>query len=163
MSVDGNLIKREGFHLNHRTPVAGYQGTDAIIFLGINPSTGTFPDWKVETYYDALKEYGFGEAHLTDCFKLRHKSWKALTQDSLLIKEARDDLMEEIKIIQPRLIVLVGKQYFDFCQGFLDGVNIELFPISHYSFRYGTKETLTEKIRSEIRRVKDNFVGRNGD
>lgn len=56
--------------------VKGYLGTQDIIFLSINPSTGVFPSWHDKQYYRQLRRYGFADAHLADVFKQREKIWK---------------------------------------------------------------------------------------
>ena len=137
--------------------VKGYLGTQDIIFLAINPSTGVFPSWADEQYYRQLKKQKFTNAHLTDVFKQRAKSWKELAKNKKIKYEAKIFLLEEIKIIKPKLIVLVGKGYKEFYEEILRGINVKKFPIMHYAFRYGTKKRLRAKIRREIEKVRDQY------
>ena len=137
--------------------VKGYLGTQDVIFLAINPSTGVFPSWVDEIYYRNLKKQGFANAHLTDVFKQRAKNWKDLAKNKRIKHEAKEFLFKEIRIIQPKLVVLVGKGYKHFYEELLSNVNIDKFPIRHYAFRYGNKKRLRAKIRQEIKKVRDRY------
>jgi hypothetical protein len=77
--------------------VKGYSGTQDIIFLSINPSTGVFPTRYDEQYYLQLRADGFANAHLTDVFKQRKETWKALVNNRTLVEEAKRFLFKEIK------------------------------------------------------------------
>lgn len=139
--------------------VSGYLGTDRIIFLSINPSTGAFPSKVDNWYYRQLKKNGFANAHLTDVFKQRARVWKELRDDDAARHEARRFLLEEIRIINPRLIVLVGKKYLAFYNDILKGVGIKTMPMAHYAYRYGSAKKLRGRIRREIRKVRGEYFG----
>lgn len=140
--------------------VKGYLGTQRIIFLSVNPSTGTFPSEADKRYYDELAKNGFANAHLTDVFKQRSKDWKELDADADTKREARRFLLAEIDIIKPRLIVLVGKKYEKLYSGMLRGVKVDTVAIDHYAFRYGSERELKRRLGREIRRVKDKYLNR---
>ena len=137
--------------------VKGYLGIQDIIFLSINPSMGTFPSWVDKQYYRQLKRQRFSNAHLTDVFKQRSKDWRKLARDKKATAEAKIFLLEEIRIIKPKLIVLVGGKYKQFYSTLLSGVEIEKFTIRHYAFRYANKKKLRAKIRKEIKKVRDKY------
>ena len=134
--------------------VKGYLGTKDILFLSINPSTGTFPSRVDKRYYKQLKQNEFKNAHLTDVFKQRATEWKKLAKDKDLVNEAKKFLEEEIKIIKPKLIVLVGKTYKKFYYNILSNVDAETFVINHYANRWGNAKKLRSRIRKEVRKAK---------
>lgn len=51
--------------------VKGFLGTQDIMFVGLAPSTGSFPSRSGDFLYEQLKEHGFGNAHITDIVKIR--------------------------------------------------------------------------------------------
>src|SRR3989442_11748225 len=57
--------------------VAGWRGTQRVMFVGLAPSTGRFPTEAdrssnpARRLYAQLKRHGFGRAHLTDVIKER--------------------------------------------------------------------------------------------
>lgn len=139
--------------------VKGYLGTQDIIFLSINPSTGVFPSWFDKQYYRQLKRNGFYNAHLTDVFKQRAKNWKVLAKDRNITEEAKRFLLKEIRIINPILIVLVGKSYERFYKKILKEIDIkaETVTISSYTFRYETKKRRRSRVRKAMRIIKKRY------
>ena len=139
--------------------VKGYLGTQDIIFLSINPSTGVFPSWFDKQYYRQLKLNGFTNAHLTDVFKQRAKDWQILAEDRDIKEEAKRFLLKEIRIINPVLIVLVGKNYEKFYKRILReiGVNVETITIKSYTYRYKSRKQLRSIIRKAMTVVKKKY------
>ena len=93
--------------------VTGYRGTQNIIFLGWNPSTGEF--WSKgsgdEFLYTELIKNGFENAHITDFFKLRMTNIEfaaKLKDDPNFCVEQAQILCEEIDLINPVIIVPMG-------------------------------------------------------
>lgn len=80
-----------------------------IVFVCIRPSTGTFPSEADDLFYGLLRDCGFKDAHVTDLIKCRGKAKE--TDAETIEKMAKNCLRfleEEIKIIDPDLIVAVG-------------------------------------------------------
>lgn len=136
----------------------GYLGTQDILFLSVNPSTGVFPSKFDRWYYAQLEKNGFKNAHLTDVFKQRSQNWERLTSNNRVKREAKRFLAEEIKIIRPKLIVYVGKRYTDFYNEMVGNVKAGKITIAHYAFRYGSDKKLRARVRKEIRRVKTQYM-----
>jgi hypothetical protein len=92
--------------------VQGWQGTQDILFVGLNPSLGHFPDSPCRRFYTHLKRQGFAKAHLTDVIKERAagRTVDTITQDAERIRRHRRYLLAEIAILRPRLIVAMGSR-----------------------------------------------------
>jgi len=101
-SMEGGLDKQ----------VKGFLGTQDIIFLGLNPSLGHFPSKYDKFFYEELRKNGFKNAHITDLIKIKapNKKINELLKNEKVLKEQLGFLIEEIKIIKPRIIVVLGKK-----------------------------------------------------
>ena len=79
--------------------VKGFLGTDRVFFVSINPSFGAFPSSPDIFYYRNLKRQGFGNAHLTDFFKVKckNKNFKELLRNKSLVQESEQILKKEIE------------------------------------------------------------------
>ena len=132
--------------------VKGFLGTDPIFFLSINPSFGTFPSDPDIFYYRNLKRQGFGNAHLTDFFKVKckNKNSKELSQNKSLVKECKQILKKEIKALSPKLIVGVGISYRKFYRQNLSGYGIPLCLIPHYAPQFNNSEK-KKRFRRKLR------------
>ena len=139
--------------------VKGYLGTQDIIFLSINPSTGVFPSWHDRQYYRQLRRYGFAGAHLTDVFKQREKTWKTLVNNRTLREEAKGFLLKEIKTIKPILIVLIGRSYEKFYNRILKEmkISVETISIGHYAFRFRSHKQNRAMIRKGMKLLKKKY------
>lgn len=123
--------------------IQGYMGTQDIMFIGLNPSdsknrTSTN---RIKTYFDTeIIKNGFENAHVTDFIKLwacnkkvEDKVWiKDILQDETIIKEQAFYLDKEIGIINPRLIVSMGKKCKELMEEYLPKRNCEF--IWHYAW-----------------------------
>ncbi|HHT9152730.1 MAG TPA: uracil-DNA glycosylase family protein, partial [Candidatus Hypogeohydataceae bacterium YC40] len=97
--------------------IKGFLGTKDIIFLGLNPSYGAFPSDNDKFFYDCLSNRDFENAHITDLIKIRakgkgskHESIDKLHEDKRIVKEQVEFLKREIEIIEPKIIVTLGKE-----------------------------------------------------
>jgi hypothetical protein len=135
--------------------VKGFLGTDPIFFLSINPSFGTFPSVPVEFYYRNLERQGFGNAHLTDFFKVKckNKNSKELRRNEGLVKESMQTLRKEIKALSPKLIVGVGISYRKFYRQILGGYDIPLRLIPHYAQQFNNGEK-KKRFRRKLREIR---------
>lgn len=89
--------------------IKGWLGTQPIMFVGSNPSCNKSDNSSyTKFFYNQLKKNGFANAHLTDLIKIRGTNKEA---DKLIDKTLKKQIKffkEEIDIIKPKLIVLMG-------------------------------------------------------
>ena len=128
--------------------VKGFFGTGEVMFVCQRPSTqiGIFPRGQSSLFYKLLKEYGFGNAHLTDLIKCR-----GLVREGIegQLDNCLPHLMAEIEALQPRLIVAVGDKAFDILQEL--GLSMRIEKITHYGYRKITEE----RLRRDLERIKE--------
>ncbi|MDP3800456.1 MAG: hypothetical protein Q8Q90_03485 [bacterium] len=117
--------------------VKGYLGTDTIFFVSINPSSGAYPTKNDISYYRSLKDHDFSNAHLTDCFKIKKIDNTDVFKKEEYIWEAIQILNQEISIINPKMIVLLGGEAQKFFKNHHAKIKYagKVRPISHYSQR----------------------------
>jgi hypothetical protein len=145
--------------------VSGWEGTDPIIFIGLNPSTGHFPSRADCLFYGYLgrKKLRFHHAHITDLYKIR-ASASGITDDmrngNFSERLNRKYLLKEIDILKPRLVVALGKRAFEILKKWIPKhPQWSLDRIRHYSWakRYGHDgELLDDMMR--IRRLYDSIL-----
>jgi hypothetical protein len=132
--------------------VRGWEGTQDIMFVGLNPSTGRFPSKDDKFLYSQLMEHHFEAAHLTDLIKLRAtgqeaQAWyKAITKNQIeeeeqfkLLGRQQDYLREEVAILSPLLVVAEGKSCARLLQHWL-GDEVQIDKIPHYAPRIRSPE-----------------------
>lgn len=92
--------------------VDGWAGTQDIMFVGLNPSTGRFPSIADRNFYAVLKRTGLEHAHLTDVIKERARGPDVarIERDPARMDRYWRYLREEIEILCPRLIVGLGQR-----------------------------------------------------
>ena len=95
------------FYPKHGT-IKGWEGAGDVMFVGLNPATANFGGFHDTLYYESLRKFGFQNAHLTDIFKLKrvNKDIDELLKRKDHKKEAKKFLREEIKILNPKIIIL---------------------------------------------------------
>ncbi len=115
--------------------VKGFLGTSPVFFVSINPSFRAYPSKQDLFYYRNLVKQGFGNAHLTDVFKLKCKNddTKSLMQDKKLLREMETILEKEIAIVHPKLIVGVGASYAKIYSRVFGKYKVPLEIIPHYA------------------------------
>lgn len=137
--------------------VSGFEGTAPIIFVGLNPSTGTFPNRADKLLYHHLAMNGFADAHLTDAMKYHtpNTDVPAILADGAMTDLHQKWLAEEVQIIQPRLIVALGlTKTYDLLRRWLpvDG-RVRAVPHSAWAKRWGQEARFAEAmaaIRAEL-------------
>ena len=154
-------INQEAWFYPEYEGVMGFWGTQDIIFLGLNPSSGTFPSENDKLLYKLLKEKGFEYAHITDLIKIRAKN-KGVTNlitNSELMKKQYDFFSDEINIIKPKIIITMGLQCYGLLkQGFPKIEPIcKIRQIKHYSFRYQKKEEVFNEISGQLDKIKEEY------
>ena len=135
--------------------VMGYLGTQDIAFVGSNPGCSCFPTPYDRVFYKVLKDTGFEKAHLTDVLKIRVKGEKVdeYFKDQALLNRNLEYLSREFKIIQPRLVVALGKRAERILRKRFQGM--EIHSIMHYSYlRRLKKDERYPRYKREIERVK---------
>jgi hypothetical protein len=140
--------------------VKGFLGTDRIFFVSINPSFGAFPSRPDIFYYRNLKRQGFGNAHLTDFFKVKckNKNFKELLRNKTLIQESEQILRKEIEALSPKLIVGVGASHKNFYRQHLSGYGIPLDSIPHYAPQFNNSDK-KKKFRRKLREIRRFYEG----
>ena len=141
--------------------VNGYLGTKSIMFVAFNPSFGKYPEKKIIFYYQNLKDVGFFNAHLTDCFKI--KKVGNTTNKSFDVEEtynAIEILKKEISIISPKMIVCVGRDAETFFKKNFSSVGPEYLP--HYSQRipgkrYKSRDQFVKEFTEEMQKIRNKY------
>jgi hypothetical protein len=128
---------RELWFFPRHDGVEGWQGTLPVFFVGLAASTGHFPDRATRHLYKQMRKCGFERAHLTDLVKERatSESAKAILQDDEKMARYREYFLEELRILNPRLIVGMGYEAQCFLDRWLAG-DLRLRCMPHYSPRY---------------------------
>ena len=132
--------------------VMGFFGTDEVIFVGQRPSTGggVFPDKVGLLFYNLMKEYGFGDAHLTDLVKCKGLAGKVSAEQ---IDNCLQYLKEEIALLKPKLIVALGNDVFNVLRKLELPTPLE--KVTHYSDKFKrAKETFEEGLK-RIKKLAD--------
>jgi len=140
--------------------VHGWQGTQDIMFVGLNPSTGRFPSRSDGFLYQTLADCGFERAHLTDVIKERAPGAEVgvLRKDSKRMRAYRLYLRAEAKIVEPRLIVAMGKQAKRILdQWFPKDERVRGMP--HYAQRIATPRT-HRRFRAALKKIQREYVAR---
>jgi hypothetical protein len=128
----------------------GDGGKRRAMFIAPRPSTGRFPDEPVKQFYGALRDSGFQDAHLTDIVKCRGEAGEPPEE---MVENCLRYLLEEAKLVKPRLIVIVGKSYERRLRKIAQrleeelGYEVSKEVIHHYSLRGRWNEKCREGIR----------------
>ena len=135
-------------------PVRGFLGTGPIMFVAGRPSTGQFPDPRVQRFYDILADLNLADSHLTDVIKCRGKAEEGYPSDLAIHKRIFD---QEIEIIQPRLVVALGDNAYLLLLFSLADRGIPIRKADHYSYRFARpgRKTLKQQVEEAV----DLFVG----
>lgn len=143
--------------------VKGWQGTDRIMFVGLNPSGGGhFPSRADRGFYNQLRSRGFTNAHLTDVVKVKAtgREVSAVLQNKALMHLNRRYICEEVEILRPHLVVALGRKTHSLLRQWLPEVPGErVILLHHYSwaYRYRHERRFAQemgKIRRLLRRMR---------
>ena len=134
--------------------VMGYLGTDQVVFLSINPSFGSYPSAPDIFYYKNLQRQGFANAHLTDLFKFKIKNneLKSVLKNKNEVLRAIKILGDELKIINPKIVVCVGKSYSKLYKLAINN-KYPLYFISHYAPQFNNDKK-RKQFRTQLRAVR---------
>ena len=149
---------RDAYFFPEHDGVKGWRGNARIMFVGLNPSMGTFPSKADVMLYKTLSRHGLGNAHLTDLMKIRLSG--SHVAESFAIPELVDIhkayLAKEVRILRPHTIVAFGKKTFDLLQEWLPGeFRPRVVQVHHYSWahRYGKRDVFVR----DMNRIKKRF------
>lgn len=140
--------------------VKGFFGRSKVMFIASKPSIGYFPSWRDKAFYSALRKEGFDYAHITDLIKCRGKVG---SENLLDFERCYEHLQEEIKIIQPEVVVFVGERSGKLFKQAEKHLNKKLLKIinkyriefiPHYSQCKMNKDELEDWIRSNLQKIK---------
>jgi len=138
--------------------VQGFAGTQDIILLGLNPSSGTFPSEKDKLLYQLLKEKGLEFIHITDLIKIRVKNKKVieLITNEDLMRNQINFFSDELSIIKPKIIITMGSQCENLLKQYFPRIDsiYTIFRIKHYSFRYQKREEVFSEISKQLDEIK---------
>ena len=110
--------------------VKGFYGDKDCVFVAAQPSMSVFPTRWDERLYHCMAEYGFDNAHLTDLVKCRGEPEKDLSRTE--VDRCIGWLEAEVKIVNPQVIVALGKKAFDELKDRFEPVLM----VTHYSNRF---------------------------
>lgn len=100
------------WHFPAKNDVKGFYGDKDYIFVAPQPHLGEFPEKPNDyRFYRNMAKYEFGEAYITDVVKCRGKKYKELTETE--VNNCIGWLDEEIKILNPKAIIVLGDKAFD--------------------------------------------------
>lgn len=133
--------------------VKGFLGTQDIILLGLNPSSGAFPSKNDKKLYSLLKEHGLENIHISDFFKVRTKNKDVriniLENKELIDKEVKF-LKEELDIVKPRVILAMGHKCKELMAIYFPHLKDKTERMIHYSFRFRNKEEIFNEISDKL-------------
>jgi hypothetical protein len=142
--------------------VKGWRGTARIMFVGLNPSMGTFSSKADLMFYDTLRQNGLSEAHITDLYKTRLPG-KSVTR-SFAIPELeqlhKTWLINEVRLLKPYFIVALGHKTFGILQAWLpEHFHSRMVKIHHYSWaqRYRRNEVFAQ----DVAKIRDMYLTKN--
>jgi len=148
--------------------VKGFLGTQDIILLGLNPSSGIFPSKKDELLYRLLKERGLEYIHITDLIKVRAKNKHVtdLLANSLLMKKQTEFFSDELNIIKPKIIITMGSQCDSLLKQFFRDIDksYKVIQIIHYGYnwfhdssKYKSTKDVFDKISKQLDKIKEEY------
>jgi hypothetical protein len=116
--------------------VRGFLGTDQLFIVGDQPSTSPWPpsNRNRRAFYELLSRIGASNAHLTDLYKKRGHSGYLRTGVPADFATHLTFFREELKILQPKRIVALGKLAHDLLARHIPEVRPFLGQIWHFSY-----------------------------
>lgn len=153
--IENSTNKEVWFYPEHEK-IKGWMGTQNIFFVGSNPSCNTFPTRHTDLFYRELENNGFEKAHLTDLIKIRATNKEAGEVIKKYFGKQIKFFEEEIDILKPKLIVIMGGKAKKALGKFGDKYkDIRFHCIYHYSQRISRYEA---KFKKQIKEVKNLFI-----
>jgi len=162
--IQSKIGKERTWFFNKIT-VQGFLGTNPVVFLALNPSKGNvklsknrFPTRWDRIFYSLLIKYGLENSHITDFIKVKmtEKEVKKKLKDERFLKRQLNYLLDEIKIIKPKIIVTMGGK----CQNLVEKYSehfkgYEIFEMVHYARgAYIGKKKSEKELEKDFIRLK---------
>ncbi len=137
--------------------VKGFLGTQDMILLGLNPSSGTFPSRKDKILYELLIKKSLKNIHISDFIKIRAKNKEVpnILNNNELIKEQIGFLKKELEIIKPKIIIPMGLQCEELLKENFPYLDCEVIRIKHYGFRYKPQKEVFDEISSTLDKIRE--------
>jgi uracil-DNA glycosylase len=132
--------------------VAGYLGTEPVMFVGQRPSTGKGGTARVALggFYGLLVDYGFAKAHVTDLVKER---MKVGTPSDDQVKWNWPFLREELDIIRPKVVVALGGWVHETLEQRIPYL-LPIERMTHYSYRFANQLQREKRLRGDLARIR---------
>lgn len=139
--------KNRFWHFPTCEGVSGFFGDEECVFVCSQPHEGDFDPSAIrldKRFYENIRKYGFGRAHLTDVVKCRGEKYKEL--ELWQVRNCNVWLKEEIQIVKPKAIVAVGRKSFEE----LEKMNlfIPILKINHYSDYFISDEVYEKQFKA---------------
>jgi len=154
-------INQEVWFYPEYEEVKGFSGTQDIILLGLNPSSGIFPSQKDKLLYDLLKKKGLEFIHITDFIKVRAKNKHVidLIVNKELMEKQANFFSDEMNIIKPKMIITMGHQCDNLLKQYFPKIeNIyKVSMIKHYGYRFKSTEEVFDKISKQLDLIKEEY------
>ena len=163
----------EGYSELKNTEVKGFSGTQDIILLGLNPSSGTFPSFEDKLLYKLLREKGIENIHVSDFVKVRAKNkevTKKLFDNEFLMKKQAEFFQREIEILKPKIIIPMGKKCKTLLKKYLPEIKkkYKIIGVLHYGnnhigkkFYYKSKDEYFHKISQQLDKITEEYFNKN--
>ena len=131
--------------------VDGYLGTEPVMFVGSRPSSGRggLAPQVLGDFYGLMKEYGFSQAHVTDVVKEVGEGDPSPEE----VKQNWPFFLEELRIVQPKVVVALGRWVFDTLEQRLDWL-VPVRRFTHYAYRFRSHSKREEQSRADFERLK---------
>jgi hypothetical protein len=150
---------RDVWFFPERDEVKGWYGAAPIMFAGLNPSMGTFSS-KADRFllYKYISQNGLSDAHITDLLKIRLKG-KLVQEgfdDTELVQLHKAWLMEEVRLLDPNLIVALSRTTFKYLKAWLPNNNSRIEWIHHYAWadRYRKEAVFAQDVAN----IRDKYI-----
>ena len=135
--------------------IAGYLGTDPVMFVGQRPSTGRGGFTRSATggasgFFTLLAEYEFGRAHITDLVKGQMKV--GIPSDEQVDRNW-PYFQEELEIVRPRIVVALGDWVHRILKHRIES-QILVEHIMHYSYRFISRAEREKRLRDGLARIR---------
>jgi len=146
-----------------RDGVKGWCGAARIMFVGLNPSMGTFQSKGDFMFYDSLRQNGLSDAHITDLYKIRlnGKSVSMAFAKPELAQLHKTWLKEEVRLLEPYFIVALGNKTFKILKTWLpEHLHSRIVEIHHYS--WANRYQKSEVFAKDVAKIRDKYLESTG-
>ncbi len=111
--------------------VKGFYGSNKIMIVGLQPSTGKFGNKGDRLLYNLLKDLNLCDCHLTDIIKSRSIDNNSENNNLMVHRKIFDN---ELEIIKPKVVIALGDKVYNLLLFYLADKKIELYKTYHYAY-----------------------------